>query len=452
MRGRFTAVRDAVVNEVVVPIGWCRGAWQINCDSATLAKDDAFSPLHSLLTREVGLSHIVRQELVSMIPAILLDPQHFHNTLDMCAAPGSKTEQLISRVCCRDASSPLAGTESRDTPSSSPRTEISSGLVVANDADPKRLATLRRRYETCRYPNLVFTCATADCLQQILDTNLSFHRVLCDVPCTGDGTFRKSPHLWRLFRPRFAAELHPLQLDIARCGVRLMTGSLSEGKSCRLVYSTCSLNPIEDEAVVAALVMEFWREGINLRLADPSSLLCDDSSPLLAHHLPGIRWRPGVSCWASDVEIMLAGEADPKEREDSRQRLPPLTRSMSCPQSEEMKKELCLERCMRILPQDMNTGGFFIAVLELSSDPLPVSFREALRAEDDLRVRSESLIADPNDLRGAAKQQRKKRPVDSLEHNQLTGEKKLRSMQTFQALGYNPHTAPQERQVQQASE
>jgi multisite-specific tRNA:(cytosine-C5)-methyltransferase len=99
MKGRFTTVRDAVVKEVVTPISWCVDAWQINCDSATLAKDEAFSPLHSLLTREIRNCHVVRQELVSMIPAILLDPQSYHHTLDMCAAPGSKTEQLISRVC-----------------------------------------------------------------------------------------------------------------------------------------------------------------------------------------------------------------------------------------------------------------------------------------------------------------------------------------------------------------
>lgn len=229
-----------------------------------------------------------------------------------------------------------------------------------------------------------------------------------------------------------------------------MTGSLPEGKSCRLVYSTCSLNPIEDEAVVAALLMEFWREGIHLRLADPTSLTSGDgSSPLLARHLPGIRWRPGLSSWASDADIMLAGETDPKEREESRQRLPPLSRSMSCPQSEEMKRELCLERCMRILPQDMDTGGFFIAVLEMSSDPLPVRFTEALRAEDNRYIVPQT--SDTPDQAAAAKQ-KKKRSAESLELTQLTGEKKLRSMQTFQALGYNPHTASQERQAQQASE
>lgn len=311
--------------------------------------------------------------------------------------------------------------------------EITNGLVVANDADPKRLATLRRRYEACRYPNLVFTCAKADTLQEVLGSKCSFERVLCDVPCTGDGTFRKSPHLWRLFRPRFAAELHPLQLDIARRGVELMKKSHSEGRNCRLVYSTCSLNPIEDEAVVAALLMECWCAGLNLQLLDPSAMVCEDSTvSLLARHLPGIRWRPGVSEWSSDSEIMLAGEKDATEREESRARLPPLSRSMMCPQSQVMRRELSLQRCMRMLPQDMNTGGFFIAVLEISSKPVTDDQIEALRSEDLL----------PRELENKRK---------GSQQLQLTSEKKLRTMKTFQALGYNPHPTPEVHHPQSSS-
>jgi 16S rRNA C967 or C1407 C5-methylase (RsmB/RsmF family) len=94
--------------------------------------------------------------------------------------------------------------------------------------------------------SLVLTRALAEDLSKHLAYR--FDRILCDVPCTGDGTFRKCPHLWRTFRPRTAVEIHALQLRIATSGLLLLK------PGGRLVYSTCSLNPIEDEAVVSALL------------------------------------------------------------------------------------------------------------------------------------------------------------------------------------------------------
>lgn len=111
--------------------------------------------------------------------------------MDMCAAPGSKTEQLLS-LMYKDLSSAI---NRGDTIASMP-----SGLVVANDIDPKRLRTLTQRFTHHGSPNLIFTCSKAEDLPK---SNAEvFDRVLCDVPCSGDGTFRKRPYQWRLFRQR----------------------------------------------------------------------------------------------------------------------------------------------------------------------------------------------------------------------------------------------------------
>ena len=75
-----------------------------------------------------------------------------------------------------------------------------------------------------------------------------FDRILADVPCSGDGTLRKSPDLWKKWSPASGVDLHSLQLEIAAHAARLLK------VGGRLVYSTCSLNPLEDEAVVAALL------------------------------------------------------------------------------------------------------------------------------------------------------------------------------------------------------
>lgn len=304
---------------------------------------------------------------------------------------------------------------------------------MVNDADPKRMRTLRDRYQSCTCPNVIFTCATAQNLEKYLRISstsnvpsVQFNRIICDVPCSGDGTFRKSPHLWRLFRPRFGAELHPLQLDIAKCCLRLLR------VGGRLIYSTCSLNPIEDEAVVSALLLYAWEQGMNLRLADPvtmetSSGSDDRPTSLMQRRLPGMKYRPGVRTWRCDEDVLLAGEKDGPERQESVARLPPVLPSMSpqVPEASPLADCMCLERCMRIVPQDMNTGGFFVAVLELHSGPPPAEY----------------VMSRQEPPEGGAS---KKRPLTSMcagASGDDEDEHRRRSLKTFHELGYNPKVA-----------
>ena len=67
MRGRFVEVYGkAVKDNIVKPISWCN-AWQVIADSGTLARNEGLKSLSDMLAREVGLGHIVRQELASMV-------------------------------------------------------------------------------------------------------------------------------------------------------------------------------------------------------------------------------------------------------------------------------------------------------------------------------------------------------------------------------------------------
>lgn len=75
---------------------------------------------------------------------------------------------------------------------------------------------------------------------------MKFDRILCDVPCSGDGTLRKNLGLWKNFNSHLGHGCHPLQLDILERAFKMLK------KGGRLIYSTCSFNPIENEAVVAA--------------------------------------------------------------------------------------------------------------------------------------------------------------------------------------------------------
>lgn len=79
---------------------------------------------------------------------------------------------------------------------------------------------------------------------------LSYDRVVCDVPCSGDGTIRKNPTVWSRWHPGVVNGLHHLQHEIARRGLALLSaGGL-------MAYSSCAMNPAENEAVVARLLEE----------------------------------------------------------------------------------------------------------------------------------------------------------------------------------------------------
>lgn len=108
----------------------------------------------------------------------------------------------------------------------------------------------------------------------MLQEPILFDRILCDVPCSGDGTIRKAPDIWRRWTPGNGNGLHPLQLRIAlhACQMLKVGG--------RLVYSTCTFNPIEDEAVVAEVSFSML---MDMALYLPRSSHSSSSSDLMAH-------------------------------------------------------------------------------------------------------------------------------------------------------------------------
>lgn len=247
--------------EVILrPIAWCSpSAYEYNIDNHHLLNQTALSTINQFLALQSSLGWVVRQELVSMIPVCLLDVHYSHRILDCCAAPGSKTEQIVA---CMEASyqttvasNPLAARRGRG-----------SGCVIANDTDQKRIHELIHKFAAFPSANIAFTNMNGERFASYFsnhnqdgDTTTSvskgdvelFDRILCDVPCSGDGTFRKSPHLWRLFRPRTGLQFHLIQRQILLQALQVLK---PQG---RLVYSTCSLNPIEDEAVVASVLKEY---------------------------------------------------------------------------------------------------------------------------------------------------------------------------------------------------
>ena len=117
-----------------------------------------------------------------MLPALLLAPEPHHAVLDLCAAPGSKSCQLLELMAAQ------------------PSGEAGRGFVMANDASLGRAISLTHRLAA---PNACSPGAVVTSVDGRWWPNLGglrFDRVLCDVPCSGDGTLRKSPGVlarWR---------------------------------------------------------------------------------------------------------------------------------------------------------------------------------------------------------------------------------------------------------------
>jgi tRNA (cytosine34-C5)-methyltransferase len=133
--GQKTIIDDKEVDGVV-QLPWYPGgyAYKLGYDRRTIRKNDSLSGLHKWMIQHTDSGNITRQEAVSMVPPIALDVQPHHRCLDMCAAPGSKTSQLLEIV-----GKSLHDTEAQMGPNPPPL-----GVVVANDADTDRAYMLVR--------------------------------------------------------------------------------------------------------------------------------------------------------------------------------------------------------------------------------------------------------------------------------------------------------------------
>lgn len=231
----------------VVPIPYIPHAYQLNVDRKTIRRHPKLSEFHDWLKIITDAGFVTRQETVSMIPPIILNVQPHHTVLDMCAAPGSKTSQLLEIVT------------SSNNDSKEPR-----GFVVANEVDEKRAYMLVHQLRRIQSPAIFITSCDAQSFPSTVQKDeqelFLFDRVLADVPCSGDGTVRKNLAIWKNWSLLGPLGLHPVQVSIAKEGARLTkVGGY-------LVYSTCSLNPIENEAVVAELLRSC---NGTLQLVDP---------------------------------------------------------------------------------------------------------------------------------------------------------------------------------------
>ena len=168
---------------------------------------------------EAGVYYL--QEASAMSAVALLDPQPGEKICDLCAAPGGKTTQIAGRL-------------------------TGEGFLLCNEINPKRAKILSRNIERMGVANAL---VTNEHPQRLADKFAGyFDRVLIDAPCSGEGMFRKEE----------AAVADWSQETVEMCARRqaeiLHSGAMLVRPGGRLVYSTCTFAPEENELTIAAFL------------------------------------------------------------------------------------------------------------------------------------------------------------------------------------------------------
>mmetsp|Transcript_19001 Transcript_19001/g.35427 ORF Transcript_19001/g.35427 Transcript_19001/m.35427 type:complete len:853 (+) Transcript_19001:42-2600(+) len=235
-------------------------------------EDDSTEKKLGLFLSEARVTgEMMQQELTSMIPVAILAAHLKQNRtlftkknaddlrfLDLCAAPGSKTCQLLSAL------DKITSTKNNNDNSH----QSIDYTLVANELSPQRANWMRQRLhqQSCSksLSNLIVTCADGRDYAK-MDQNC-FDYVLCDVPCSGDGTVRKSPKIVGKWSPKNGAKNKIIQKELLTVGLGLLKPSDRGEGGGFLVYSTCSLNPLENEQVISEVMNELnGKEGSAFR-------------------------------------------------------------------------------------------------------------------------------------------------------------------------------------------
>ncbi|MDP7244079.1 MAG: NOL1/NOP2/sun family putative RNA methylase [Flavobacteriales bacterium] len=225
---------------------------------------------------EHSLGYFYTQEAASMIPPIVLEPKENDMVLDIAASPGSKATQIAALM-------------------------NNKGILIANDLTTERMKPLSLNIQRCGITNCIITLMQGQWFK-----NMEFDKILVDAPCSGTGTIRKSLKTLRIWNPNMVKRLSITQKQLIETAFNTLK------QNGTLVYSTCSLEPEENEAVIDFLLNKY------------------ENAKLEPIKLPSIKRSP----------LILEFENNKYNNE--------------------------IKKCLRIWPQDNDTEGFFVTKIKKS--------------------------------------------------------------------------------------
>jgi len=262
---------------ILTQVPWSKEAFFID-------REDRSNALGKDLMHLMG--HFYMQEAASMLPVELLQPEAGEAILDMSAAPGSKTTQIAGKQNGR-------------------------GVILANDVQEKRLWTLKTALHRSGVSNVIVSKKVGQWFAKHMTER--FDRVLCDAPCTAEGTARKDSDALKYCSIENTKSMASLQHALLESAVH------AAKVGGRIVYSTCTLTPEENEGVILYILNKFPDQ---LEVVDPRTL----------NIAPEGYWEKALADSAKVQQLHFSPDASP---------LP----------------------LIRLWPQTYDTEGFFSAVL-----------------------------------------------------------------------------------------
>lgn len=221
----------------VQPVPFCESGWQITGNEESLSRT---------IEHRTGFYYL--QDAASMLPAEMFDSAaEFPLVLDMAASPGGKTTHLAAKINDR-------------------------GVILANDSSSGRIAALRSNLQTWGSISTALTSYPGERFGEWFPN--TFDRVLLDAPCSGE-SLRTAERR----KTRFVSHTERLQLQ--RRQIKLLESAFQAVRpGGQVVYSTCTLAPEEDEAVIDALLrqypQQFVIESVERRLPIPAPAVTRD--------------------------------------------------------------------------------------------------------------------------------------------------------------------------------
>jgi len=266
------------LNPMKAPIGWLHEKdWEVQrVPWYEFGYKVVSGPENIGNTAEHRLGLFYVQDAASMVPPIVLNPKPGEMILDLTAAPGSKTTQLAEMMEWK-------------------------GVVVANDISMARVNVLSSNVQRMGSINVAITKLDGRFIHKVFGED-RFDKVLLDAPCSSIGEARRNWSPLLRWSQHLVLRLSKLQKELATAGyITLKPGG-------RMVYSTCTFEPEENEEIVQHLIKL--------------------GAEILPVEIPELKARPGLLEWGGK------------------------------------KFDTSVSKCLRIYPHYNDTLGFFVCLLE----------------------------------------------------------------------------------------